>query len=128
MQNQGAWSPILFVVLFLASSLLMVWALEAMNVGGLEGTVLGTLITPYCTGIGNRLSALIVGGDHGSGADVMTTSLVNNATNMPLLMVLPAIFWTMNVLPQKAATANSKKKKRSPANRVHEINRLSLLL
>ena len=72
MQGQGAWSPLLFVVLFIASSLLMIWALEAMNAGGLEGTVLGTLITPYCTGIGNLLVAFVIGRNRGSGTDVMT--------------------------------------------------------
>jgi cation:H+ antiporter len=125
-QNQGAWSPLLFVVLFLASSLLMIWALEAMNAGGLEGTVLGTLITPYCTGIGNLLVAFVIGRDHGPGGDVMTNAIVNNVTNMTLLIGLPAIFWTMNVLPKKTAARG--KKKKSGNNRVHEINRLSLLL
>ena len=33
----------------------------------------------------------------------MTNSLVNNVTNMTLLIGLPAIFWTMNVLPQNTA-------------------------
>src|SRR6185312_15269349 len=128
MQSQGAWSPLLFVVLFIATSLLMIWALEAMNSGGLEGTVLGTLITPYCTGIGNLLVAFVIGREHGSGADVMTNSLVNNITNMTLLIGLPAIFWTMHVLPQTAPAKGKKKKRGGNANRVHEINRLSLLL
>ena len=127
MQSQGAWSPLLFVVLFIASALLMIWALEAMNSGGLEGTVIGTLITPYCTGIGNLLFAFVIGREHGSGAEVMTNSLVNNISNMTLLIGLPAIFWTMHVLPQ-TAPAKGKKKKRGGNNRVHEINRLSLLL
>jgi cation:H+ antiporter len=127
MESAGAWAPLLFVALFLASSLLMIWALEAMNAGGLEGTVLGTLITPYCTGIGNLLVVFVVGRDGGSGSEVMTNSLVNNVTNMTLLIGLPAIFWSMNVLPQKAA-AKGKKKKRAGNQRIHEINRLSLLL
>jgi cation:H+ antiporter len=128
MQSQGAWSPVLFVLLFVASALLMIWALEAMNAGGLEGTVIGTLITPYCTGIGNLLVAFVIGRDHGSGADVMANSLVNNVTNMTLLIGLPAIFWTMHVLPQTSAAKGKKKKRGGNANRVHEINRLSLLL
>ncbi len=128
MQSQGAWSPALFVALFLASSLLMIWALEAMNTGGLEGTVLGTLITPYCTGIGNLLVAFVIGRNHGSGADVMANSLANNITNMTLLIGLPAIIWTMNVLPQSAPAKGKKKKRGGNINRVHEINRLSLLL
>jgi len=128
MQSQGAWSPALFVLLFIGSALLMIWALEAMNSGGLEGTVIGTLITPYCTGIGNLLVAFVIGREHGSGADVMTNSLVNNVTNMTLLIGLPAIFWTMHVLPQTNPTKGKKKKRNNNANRVHEINRLSLLL
>ena len=103
----------------------MIWALEMMNAGGLEGTVLGTLITPYCTGIGNLLVAFVVGRSGGPGSEVMTNSIVNNVTNMTLLIGLPAIFWTMNVLPQNSAKG---KKKKRDNQRVHEINRLSLLL
>src|SRR3954468_23201251 len=116
MQSQGPWSPLLFVAVFGAAALLMIWAIEAMNAGGLEGTVLGTLITPYCTGIGNLLVAFVVGRDGGPGSEVMTNGLVNNATNMTLLIGLPAIFWAMNVLPQNAP-AKGKKKKRANNNR-----------
>ncbi len=129
MEGQGAWAPTLFVVLFIASSLLMVWALEAMNANGLEGTALGTLITPYCTGLGNLLVAFVIGRSHGSGADVMTNALVNNITNMTILIGLPAIFWSMRVMPVKNGGAKSRtKRKRANANREHEVNRLSLLL
>jgi cation:H+ antiporter len=128
MEGQGAWAPSLFVVLFIASSLLMVWALEAMNAGGLEGTVLGTLITPYCTGLGNLLVAFVVGRDHGSGAEVMTNALVNNVTNMTILIGLPAVIWSMQVMPENAGGKTRKKRRRADVIREHEINRLSLLL
>lgn len=128
MEGQGAWAAPLFVVLFIASSILMVWALEAMNANGLEGTALGTLITPYCTGLGNLLVAFVVGRDHGSGDEVMTNALVNNITNMTILIGLPAIFWSMSVIPANAAGKSRTKRKRKNANREHEINRLSLLL
>src|SRR5215469_10557102 len=97
MEGQGVWAPLLFIVLFIGSSLLMVWALEAMNAGGLEGTVLGTLITPYCTGLGNLLVAFVVGRGNGSGAVVMTNALVNNITNLTILIGLPAVIWSMSV-------------------------------
>ena len=106
----------------------MVWALEAMNAGGLEGTVLGTLITPYCTGLGNLLVVFVVGRDNGPGSDVMTNALVNNVTNMTLLIGLPAIFWSMTVLPPSTGGKSKQKRKRAGKNREHEINRLSLLL
>jgi cation:H+ antiporter len=127
-ESYGAWAPLLFVLLFLVSSMVMVWALEAMNAVGLEGTALGTLITPYCTGLGNLLVTFVVGRDHGPGSEVMTNALVNNITNMTILIGLPAIFWSMRVMPGESPTKRKKKKRRGPDNREHEINRLSLLL
>jgi cation:H+ antiporter len=127
MEAQGAWTPWLFLTLFLAASFLMIWRLEAMSAGGFEGTVLGTLVMPYCSGMGNLIFAFILGRNGGSGADVMTNSLVNNVTNMTLVLGLPAIIWGMNVLPQKKSGAD-KKKKTGGGNKTHELNRLSLLL
>jgi hypothetical protein len=45
-------APWLFLVLFIAASFLMIWRLESMTENGMEGTVLGTLIMPYCSGMG----------------------------------------------------------------------------
>ena len=73
----------------------MVWRLEVLSAKGFEGTVLGTLVMPYCTGMGNLIFAFIIGRTGGSGADVMTNSLVNNVTDMTLVLGLPAIFWRM---------------------------------
>lgn len=125
-ENQGVWAPWFFLGLFIASSLIMIWALETMNVSGLEGTVLGTLVMPYCTGLGNLLFVFFVARDGGSGADVMNNCLGNNVTNMTLLIGLPAVFWTMSVLPGNSGGKG--KKKRRGANQQQKIHRLSLLL
>src|SRR6516164_3473013 len=126
METQGAWAPWLFLGLFLLSSLLMIWRLEAMSADGFEGTVLGTLVMPYCSGMGNLIFAFILGQTGGSGADVMTNSLVNNVTNMTLVLGLPALLWGMHVIPPKKADAGKKKGKATGTS--HEINRLTLLL
>jgi cation:H+ antiporter len=120
-EAKGAWTPWLFLALFLAASFLMLWRLEVLSAKGFEGTVLGTLVMPYCTGMGNLIFAFILGRNGGSGADVMTNSLVNNITNMTLVLGLPAIFWGIKVLP-------SKKKKSKAAGKTQELNRLALLL
>jgi len=109
----------------MAASFLMIWRLESMTASGVEGTVLGTLVMPYCSGMGNLIFAFVLGIKGGSGTEVLTNSLVNNVTNMTLLLGLPAVFWGMNVLP--AAKAKSAKKKKG-GNKANEINRLSLLL
>ena len=144
MESQGHWTPWLFLALFLVASLLMLWRLEAMSAGGFEGTVLGTLVMPYCSGMGNLIFAFILGQTGGNGADVMINSLVNNITNMTLVLGLPAIFWGMHVLPQKKSGASKKKKTEvklsakaeakaeaktgGKGGKEHELNRLSLLL
>ena len=120
-EAKGPYAPWLFLALFVVASLLMIWRLEAMGAGGFEGTVLGTLVMPYCSGMGNLIFAFILGSKGGSGADVMVNSLVNNVTNMTLVLGLPAIFWGMTLLP-------SQKKKGKVSGKTHELNRLSSLL
>jgi cation:H+ antiporter len=135
-EAKGHFAPWLFLALFVAASFLMIWRLEVMSSRGFEGTVLGTLVMPYCSGLGNLIFAFILGRNGGLGADVMTNSLVNNVTNMTLVLGLPAIFWGMHVLPKKKPTRKnvkvsvnlSLKKKSSAASKTHELNRLSLLL
>jgi cation:H+ antiporter len=141
MDSQGAWSPWLYLGLFLVASFLMIWRLEAMSAGGFEGTILGTLVMPYCSGMGNLIFAFILGRTGGNGADVMVNSLVNNITNMTLVLGLPAILWGMHILPQKKSASPGKKKKSEvklaakveaktggKGGKEHELNRLSLLL
>jgi len=121
-------APWLFLAMFLAASFLMLWRLEALSAGGFEGTVLGTLVMPYCSGLGNLIFAFILGRSAtGNGADVMTNSLVNNVTNMTLVLGLPALIWGMNLVP-KVKPDGDKKKKAKGVGRPHELNRLSLLL
>ena len=126
MEGAGAWAPWLFLLLFLAASFLMIWRLEAMNAAGFEGTVLGTLVMPYCSGIGNLIFAFVLGVKGGSGAEVLTNCLVNNVTNLTLLIGLPTILWGMNGVA--AGKPKASKKKLQKANQERRINRLSTLL
>ncbi len=125
MESTGAWSPWWFVGLFLAASFVTIWRLESMSAGGMEGTVLGTLVTPYITGLGNLIFAYVLGKKGGPAVEVMKNCLVNNVTNMTLILGLPAIFWSLNVLPRKK---NGGKKPAKKGANPHELNRLSLLL
>src|ERR1017187_4832857 len=130
MEAKGAYAPWLFLALFMVASLLMLWRLEAMGKSGFEGTILGTLVMPYCSGMGNLIFAFILGRKGGNGADVMTNSLVNNVTNMTLVLGLPAIFWGIKVLPAKgkANGKNPPRQKSSAAGKTQALNRLALLL
>jgi cation:H+ antiporter len=126
-EHTGPWAPWIFLLLFIAASLLMIWRLEAMNDDGFEGTVLGTLVMPYCSGIGNLIFAILLGMNNRPGAEVMTNALVNNVTNMTLLIGLPAVIWGMNVAGKPAKKTNGKGGK-SGSNKTGQLNRLSLLL
>jgi cation:H+ antiporter len=111
-------APWFYLGLFLAASFLMIWRLEAMAAYGMEGTVLGTLITPYCTGMGNLIFAVVLAARGSSGAEVLTNCLVNNVTNLTLLIGLPAALWGMSVVPGQTRANDHQ----------HHLNRLSLLL
>jgi len=127
-EAKGPYAPWLFLAMFLVASFLMIWRLEAMSHRGFGGTVLGTLIMPYCSGLGNLIFAFILGRNGGSGADVMINSLVNNITNMTLIIGLPAIFWTMSILPQARKPEKNQQAQAKPDSKAHELNRLALLL
>jgi len=111
------------LALFLAGSFVMIWRLESMSDAGVEGTVLGTLVMPYCSGLGNLIFAYVLGRSGGDSREVMTNCLVNNVTNMTLLIGLPAVIWGLSLEPKRSA-----KKKNKNGGDVHRVNRLSLLL
>ena len=120
-----------YLALFLAASLLMIWRLEALLDHGLEGTALGTLVMPYCSGLGNLLFVAIIVGRHGPVQEVLTNCLVNNVTNLTLVLGLPALIWGLSLRAEsklkKKKTAKAKKGA-TTAETEQKINRLSLLL
>ncbi|MCK5723474.1 MAG: sodium:calcium symporter, partial [Gammaproteobacteria bacterium] len=76
--------PWLSLALFFAASFLMIWRLGSLETKGLEGTVLGTLIMPYCSGLSNLIFAYFLGRSGGSGSMVLENCIVNNVTNLTL--------------------------------------------
>src|SRR6266542_5916468 len=112
----GHWAPWLCLAVFLAGSMLMLWRLESMSARGMEGTVLGTLVMPYCSGLGNLIFAYVMSGQswfqgalrgnllgNSSSREVMTNCLVNNVTNMTLLIGLPAAIWGLSLVSKQKA-------------------------
>ncbi|MGD8834126.1 MAG: hypothetical protein PVJ84_16190, partial [Desulfobacteraceae bacterium] len=57
----GALDPYFSLALFVGASILMIWRLDAMERKGLGGTVLGTLVMPYASGLSNLIFAYIMG-------------------------------------------------------------------
>ena len=121
--TMGAWDPWFSVCLFLGASFLMVWRLGVLERKGLEGTVLGTLIMPYASGFSNLIFAYIMGRSGGNGNLVLENCLVNNVTNLTLLIGLPALIWGLDIFPEKRADRIS-----SGPYKTHRLNHLSLLL
>jgi cation:H+ antiporter len=119
-----------YLALFLVASLLMIWRLEALLDHGLEGTALGTLVMPYCSGLGNLLFVVIIALRHGPPQEVLTNCLVNNVTNLTLVLGLPALVWGLNLRPGEKGKKKGKAGagKKAAAETEHRLNRLSLLL
>jgi cation:H+ antiporter len=122
-QATAGLDPLFSLALFLVASFLMVWRLGALERKGFEGTVLGTLVMPYASGFSNLIFAFIMGRAGGNGNLVLENCLVNNVTNLTLLIGLPALIWQLNIFPEK----NGDRFGAGPF-KVHRLNRLSLLL
>ena len=129
----GVWT---YLGLFVAASLLMIWRLDALLKHGLEGTALGTLVMPYCSGLGNLIFVALIATGHGPASEVLTNCLVNNVTNLTLVLGLPALIWGLSLRAAQKTPAKrvAKAKGKSPpasgvdAEAEHQLNRLSLLL
>lgn len=106
----------------------MIWRLEAMSADGFEGTVLGTLIMPYCSGIGNLIFAFLIAHQRGPGAEVMTNALVNNVTNLTLLIGLPALLWQAKATSGASAKGKPKKDGASTKPKSHRFSILFTLI
>jgi cation:H+ antiporter len=119
-----------YVAVFLIVSLLMMWRLEAMLDHGLEGTALGTIVMPYCSGLGNLIFVGLVVARGGPAREVLTNCLVNNVTNLTLLLGLPALIWGLAVVPSPAAARSGRRSRggRAGADIEPQIHRLSVLL
>jgi len=114
--------PWFSLILFTAASVVMIWRLEVLEKKGFEGTVLGTLVMPYASGFSNLMFAFVLGKSGGSGSLVLENCLVNNVTNLTLLVGLSTLFWTLIVIPAKS------KKVPKRVTQAHRLNYLSLLL
>jgi cation:H+ antiporter len=115
-------NPLALVAIFVMSSLLMIWRLQAMENKGFEGTVLGTLIMPYCSGFANLIFAYVMSRSGGNGRAVIENCIVNNVTNLTLILGLAAILCS----PAAASrTTSGRATKRQSDD--FRLNRLDLL-
>jgi cation:H+ antiporter len=119
-----------YLALFVVASLLMIWRLEALLKHGLEGTALGTLVMPYCSGLGNLLFVGIVVAGRAPAEEILTNCLVNNVTNLTLVLAFPVLAWGLS-LRGKAGAAKPRGRKnvrRENPDTAQQLSRLSLLL
>ena len=131
LDSLGLNDPWTYLVVFLGASLLMMWRLEAMLAHGLEGTALGTLLMPYCSGLGNLIFVGLMVARQGPPGEVMTNCLVNNVTNLTLVLGLPALLWGLQIMPARGGASGKGRKPARAAKGAEtesHINRLSLLL
>lgn len=133
----GLDNPLTYSLLFIGASLLMIWRLNAILDHGLEGTALGTLVMPYCSGLGNLIFVFILLQTRGKSVEIMTNCLVNNNTNLTFVLALPALIWGLNLAPASAASGEEGKSKRpkkaaaaklEKAETEQRLSRLSLYL
>ncbi|MGZ3159745.1 MAG: hypothetical protein ACXU7H_11710 [Burkholderiaceae bacterium] len=120
--------PLMLLTGFVLASFVMIWRLQAVEGKGFEGTIVGTLIMPYCSGFANLAFVYVMIHTKGGGKAVIENCLVNNVTNLTLILGLAALFYAAS---PPAKTENKKGKKqegKSPAVDQSRIYRLDMLL
>ena len=110
-----AHNPVSLFALFVLASMLMIWRLHAMETKGFEGTVLGTLIMPYCSGAANLIFAFVMSRSSGNGRLVLENCIVNNVTNLTLILGLAAVLSSLDTT------------RADPRDDEQRLNRLELL-
>lgn len=113
--------PLFQLAVFALANVVMIWRLHAMESKGFEGTVLGTLIMPYCSGFANLVFAFAMSKSASNGGAVIENALVNNVTNLTLILGLTALFGAAAIAPKQ----KTQQKKHTEFAR---LNRLNLLL
>ncbi len=116
--------PLIQLAIFIAANAVMVWRLHMMERKGFEGTVLGTLIMPYCSGFPNLVFAYVMSQSAGNGGAVIDNCLVNNATNLTFILGTAALFGSAAILPQTKA----QQKKHAEYSRINRLNLLFTLI
>lgn len=127
----GLAGPATFFALFLAASLLMVWRLESVMDHGLEGTALGTLVIPYCSGFGNLVFVFLLLRDDRPSTELVVNAVVNNVTNLTLLLGVPALLWGLAIIPGAKAASGGRRgggRAKQKEQTERHISRLTLLL
>jgi cation:H+ antiporter len=121
--------PLVLLAGFLAASFLMIWRLQAIENKGFEGTLVGTLIMPYCSGFANLVFVFVMMRGHDNGRLVLENSLVNNVTNLTLILGLAALFSrSLSTSPAaKPAKKPGGKKQIEPQDDTYRLFRLDLL-
>ncbi len=119
-------NPLALLALFVVASIAMIWRLRAIENKGFEGTVLGTLIMPYCSGFANLVFAYVMSQSPGNGRLVVENCVVNNVTNLTLILGLSAIFSASAIAPK--SKPSTKKKAQSDVYRLYRLDLLFTLV
>ncbi|CAN5272094.1 hypothetical protein BH11PSE11_BH11PSE11_28380 [soil metagenome] len=127
--------PLVLLTAFVAASFMMIWRLHAIEGKGFEGTVLGTLIMPYCSGFANLVFVFVMSRTPGNGRTVIENCLVNNVTNLTLILGMTALFYASSkkpaatrAAPAKSPSARTPRKKANTEPDDKRLQRLDLLL
>jgi cation:H+ antiporter len=88
LESMALSDPWSYLAVFLGVSIVMLWRLEAMLDHGLEGTALGTLLMPYCSGLGNLIFVALMVVD----VIAIMKALKGERWNIPLITDLASKF------------------------------------
>jgi cation:H+ antiporter len=124
----GLVHPLSYAAAVVAASWLVLWRVEACLERGLEGTALGTVLLPYCSGLGNLIFVGLMLRENGAPEEVIVNAVVNNVTNLTLLLGLPALVWGLVLVPAAGRKSSGGRGRGRSRAMESQLSRLSVLL
>lgn len=101
--------PFHYLVVFCVVQYLLINRLNSLEKKGFEGTEIGTLVMPYCSGIANIIFVYVVARSSLSGLAVIENCMVNNVTNLTFILGVTTFFYPITIVSRPPEAHHSLK-------------------
>ncbi|THB77016.1 MAG: sodium:calcium symporter, partial [Desulfobacteraceae bacterium] len=101
--------PFHYLVVFCLVQYLLINRLNSLEKKGFEGTEIGTLVMPYCSGVANIIFVYVVAESNLPGIPVIENCVVNNVTNLTFILGVTTLFYPITIVSRSPEERHSLK-------------------
>jgi len=103
--------PFHYLVIFCLVQYVLINRLNSLENRGFEGTEIGTLVMPYCSGVANIIFVYVVAESSLSGVAIIENCVVNNVTNLTFILGMTTFIYPITIVSRSIQKSKSVKKR-----------------